>query len=281
LGQLLKINPVNFTSEFAEILRNLVWTDNLYRRGMAWQKRQIVDQKTEKWNSAKFARNVLRAYKKGNLSQEMEKLLVGLLVFADPESRSAQLIPEVTHLIPEIFKPKPQHAWPKWALAGGSLAVIGILAMLAIWNGDVLASIIGMTPPTATVAPVVVVVPTETPTPILIPTYTPTSTEAPTITPVEVLAVPNCITANGKIRSNADAAAQLVFTMTKAVCLLFDGSASDGDFTFYRIAAGQKIGEWDAGGCWVGTNFLTTKDPTPPSVSTLTTTCSLPTTPAP
>jgi len=279
--QLLKINPVNNSPEFAETLRNLVWTDNLYRRGMAWQKRQIVDQKTEKWNSAKFARNVLRAYKKGNLSQEMEKLLVGLLVFADPESRSAQLIPEVTHLIPEIFKPKPQHAWPKWALAGGSLAVIGILAMLAIWNGDVLASIIGMTPPTATVAPVVVVVPTETPTPILIPTYTPTSTEAPTITPVEVLAVPNCITANGKIRSNADAAAQLVFTMTKAVCLLFDGSASDGDFTFYRIAAGQKIGEWDAGGCWVGTNFLTTKDPTPPSVSTLTTTCSLPTTPAP
>jgi len=270
ITQLLKINPVTSSSEFAEILRNLVWTDNFYRRGLVWQKNQIVNQKTEKWNSAKFLRNVFQAYKKGNLGQKMEKMLAGLPIFQNPEARSAQLASEVTHLVPEIFKPKPQRAWLKRALAGGgSLVVIGILALLTFWNWDYIRNIVpGMVAPTTTVTPVVISVPTETPIPTVVPTEAPTPiffTETSIPILVEAPLTPNyCII--GKIRSDPTAAKEdnVKLKVTESTCLYFDVSLFD-VFTWYRIAAGQKIGDLDVGGFWVSKNFLT--EWTPPTIT--------------
>jgi hypothetical protein len=93
--QLSKGNPVNSSPEFAETLRNLVWTDNLYRRGQAWQNNQKINQKNGKWESEKFVVNVLNAYKKAKLGQEMEKMLARLPIFPDPQARSGELSPDV------------------------------------------------------------------------------------------------------------------------------------------------------------------------------------------
>jgi len=273
--QLPKVDPASSTSQFAEILRNLVWTDNLYSLGLTWQKNQIVSQKTEKWNCVKFVRNVLQAYKKGKFGQEMEKMLAGLPIFQNPEARSTQLASEVTHLVPEFFKPKPQRAWLKWALAGGSsLVVLGIIALLAVWNWNYILSILpGSTTPTASVAPVVIVAPTETPieTPTVAPTETPTFTETPIPTSVEVSLVPNyCIQKGGKIRSDTTAVNNdnIKLLVAESTCLYFDVSLINNYATWYRIAVGQKIGDMDVGDFWISSSFLTqwippTVTPTP------------------
>jgi serine/threonine protein kinase/uncharacterized protein YdcH (DUF465 family) len=287
-AQLMKINPVSFTSEFADTLRNLVWTDNLYRRGLDWQKGLPARQKSEKWDATKFTQNILNARNKRNFGQKMEKILAGVPIFQNPQARSGELTSVIVeHNANRIFKSKtpdlqepkvaPKAEW-KWVVGVESIILIlciSVIALLFFAPGlrtEILSSFV----PTPTVV-ITEVVP-ETPTEAVVETPDQT-TEAPTEPVTEVLTampvplIPNyCIKQNGKIRSQPQVVdtptSNVVFTASdQSSCLYFDISSTVNGMTWYRIAVGQKIGDLDVGGYWVGNPVQWLTNWIPPTVT--------------
>lgn len=292
IDQLTKINPTNSPSEYANAIRNLLWTDNLYRRGLIWQQNRVIGQKDGKWNSAKFVESLLRAYKKGDFGRQVEKLLAALPIFQDPEASSAKITSDlVAQKVQELFRSKvPPPPIPatsqggrlKWVAGVETvILVLGIVAIAALFVVPNLGTriIVPLFPvPTVLTNEVVTEVPTEiaTAVPTEIATEAPTeiATEVSTETPVPL--IPNyCIKPSGKIRAQPQIVdtptSNVVFTASdSSICLYFDASLTANGYPWYRIADGQKIGDLDVSGYWIGnpaqwlTNWvLPTVTPTP------------------
>jgi hypothetical protein len=257
--QLLKINPVNSTSEFAETLRNLVWTDNLYRRGLTWQNNQKINQKDGKWDSKKFVRNVLQVYKEGNLGKKMEKLLGGLPIFPDSESRSTELtFGLINQMLSDTKINKTNQSWWKWVLVSISLlACIAVLFLVGVnWKSinGVIASLIptpvetiSTATPTAT--------PTATSTAIATPTATPTATSIATLTPSFTIRICTKRADVEVYKIVKDFTTKMQQLLGNGDCLNFDARVEDAQFQgWFRIAPGNTNENFTGG--WVMGNRL-------------------------
>ena len=251
LTQLLTVDPLTSLAQFTETLRNLVWTDNLYRRGLFWQNNQPLNQENEDWSSAKFVEKVLQSRSRGNLNQEKEKILAGLPIFTTPEVSASELTSElIQKMIPPRSEARP--VWLKWVTRLGlSTLILGVL----IISGILVLPLFGKAQTTP--VPTVDISPTFTP--IVPPTNTLVPVETPTIviTQTSIPIVPNlCIINGGKIRSEPISSGDPIYIATQPTCLYFDASWNGNNYIWYRIANGQKIGDLDVSGFWVASQFL-------------------------